>query len=110
MGRITLPTFDIKARKLDNGTMARMTNEEFGARVGCHYSMASRLRSGERLPSRDLLRRIIDVFELDRTEAYLAYDQGARAFSAYLRDTVLEPQETKMDEPKESASSNGSEE
>lgn len=70
--------------------MARMTNEEFGERVGCHYSMASRLRNGERLPSRDLLRRIISAFELDRVEAYEAYDQGKEAFSRYLRDTVLE--------------------
>lgn len=78
--------------------MARMTNEEFGERVGCHYSMASRLRNGERLPSRDLLRRIISAFELDRAEAYEAYDQGKEAFSQYLRGTVLEPHEPETEE------------
>jgi transcriptional regulator with XRE-family HTH domain len=68
-----------------------MRNEEFGARVGCHYSMASRLYNGERLPSRELLRRIIDAFELDRAEAYLAFDLGPEVFSQYLRDNVFEP-------------------
>lgn len=71
--------------------MARMTNEDFGDKVGCHYSMASRLRNGERLPSRDLLRRIISAFGLNRAEAYEAYDQGREEFSRYLRDTVFEP-------------------
>jgi transcriptional regulator with XRE-family HTH domain len=70
--------------------MAYMGNEEFGEKVGCHYSMASRLRNGQRLPSRALLRRIIEAFNLDRAEAYLAYDQGKEAFSAYLRKTVME--------------------
>jgi transcriptional regulator with XRE-family HTH domain len=83
--------FDFKASKRDNERMARMTNEEFGDKVGCHYSMASRLRNGERLPSRDLLRRIISAFKLDRAEAYEAYDQGREAFSQYLRDAVFEP-------------------
>lgn len=88
--------------------MARMTNEEFGERVGCHYSMASRLRNGERLPSRDLLRRIISAFELNRAEAYDAYDQGKEAFSQYLRDTVLEPAEPNDPEtPEPTEESNG---
>jgi len=76
-----------------------MTNEEFGERVGCHYSMASRLRNGERLPSRDLLRRIISAFELNRAEAYEAYDQGKEEFSRYLRATVLEPSEPESSDP-----------
>lgn len=93
--------------------MARMTNEEFGERIGCHYSMASRLRNGERLPSRDLLRRIISAFELDRVEAYDAYDQGKEAFSRYLRDAVLEPSEpeitpdTETETPEPSPEGNG---
>jgi transcriptional regulator with XRE-family HTH domain len=85
--------------------MARMTNEEFGDKVGCHYSMASRLRNGERLPSRDLLRRIISAFGLNRAEAYEAYDQGSKAFSQYLRDTVFEPSEP--ENPETSQGRNG---
>ncbi len=75
------------------GSMARMTNEEFGDRAGCHFSMASRLRNGERLPSRELLKRIIAAFALNRAETYEAYDQGTAAFSAYLRAHVFEPTE-----------------
>lgn len=78
--------------------MARMTNEEFGEKVGCHYSMASRLRNGERLPSRELLKRIIVAFDLNRAEAYEAYDQGKIAFSSYLRARVLEPTGEDSDE------------
>lgn len=83
--------------------MGRMTNEEFGERVDCHYSMASRLRTGARLPSRDLLRRIIAEFGLDRMEAYDAYDQGRDGFSRYIRDKVFEPSED-VSAPSESAS------
>lgn len=88
-------SFDFKASTRENERMTRMTNEEFGEKVGCHYSMASRLRNGERLPSRDLLRRIISAFGLNRAEAYEAYDQGREAFSRYLRDTVFEPETSK---------------
>lgn len=77
--------------------MARMTNDEFGERVGCHYSMASRLRNGERLPSRTLLRRIIDAFDLNRIAAYEAYDRGPEVFSRFLRENVFEPTEPKTD-------------
>lgn len=97
-GIYSVRSFDFKARNGDNMRMGRMTNEEFGEKVGCHYSMASRLRNGERLPSRDLLRRIIATFELNRIEAYEAYDHGKDGFSQYLRDAVLETPEPETDQ------------
>ena len=71
--------------------MARMTNEEFGNRVGCHYSMASRLRSGDRMPGGPLLGRIQRAFDLDTDELLSAYVAGPVVFSAYLRNHVFEP-------------------
>lgn len=71
----------------------RVTNEEFGDRVGCDFTMASRLRTGDRLPSRDLLRRIVAVYDLDGSEALRASESG-ETFSAYLRKHVFEPEDT----------------
>jgi transcriptional regulator with XRE-family HTH domain len=44
-----------------------MTNFEFGRRVNCHHSMASRIRSGHRLPGVDLLTRISAEFKIPVT-------------------------------------------
>jgi len=77
--------------------MTRVTNDEFGAAVGCDFTMASRLRNGARLPSRELLERIVKAYNLDANEALDASSQGGHAFAAYLRRTVFEP-EPKPDE------------
>lgn len=71
-------------------THARVTNEQFGERVGCDYTMASRLRNGLRLPSRELLERIVAAYDLDGSEALEATAEGKEAFSRYLRDHVFD--------------------
>lgn len=81
--------------------MAGITNEEFGKRVGCHYSMASRLRHGERMPSLALLTRIVNEFGLNQEEAWTAVNQGPEAFSAFLRAKVFDPVESPPDRPSE---------
>jgi hypothetical protein len=68
----------------------KMTNREFGTRVGCDPSFASYLRSGKRMPGTDLFIEIILAFELDPIEAMDAYREGTEGFSAYLRRTVFE--------------------
>jgi len=70
-----------------------MTNDEFGAKVGCDFTMASRLRNGKRLPSRELLENIVSAFHLDGSEALAATRAGADAFKEYLRINVFEPPE-----------------
>jgi hypothetical protein len=62
----------------------KMTNAEFGAKVGCDPSFASYLRSGT-----DLFIEIILVFDLDPVEAIDAYRAGPDGYSAYLRRTVF---------------------
>jgi len=64
------------------------TNFEFADRVGCDFTTASRLRNGQRLPSRDMLSRIIKAFDLDPAEALTASEDPA-TFSAYLREHVF---------------------
>lgn len=80
--------------------MNRVTNEEFGARVRCDFTMASRLRNGVRLPSRDLLGRIVAAYGLDANEALQATSQGAEVFSAYLREKIFD----RPEEPTEPSS------
>lgn len=57
------------------------SNADFGTRVGCDPTMASRLRNGQRMPSAHLLGRIID-----------AYDDGSGQFrDALLSATLVGP-------------------
>lgn len=67
-----------------------MTLEVFASRVDCHLSTASRLRSGERLPSLTLLARIGREFKLPLPELVAQYEKGRPAFAKYLRTRVFE--------------------
>ncbi len=72
----------------------RVTNPEFGDTVGCDYTTASRLRSGERLPSRSLLSSIVKAYNLDANEALDAADKGGEEFAKYLDEMVFNPPDT----------------
>ncbi len=60
--------------------MATMTNKELGEKIGCSHSMASRLRSGKRLPSLSLLNRIAEAFKVDPAPLVRAHKRGAESF------------------------------
>ena len=62
---------------------------EFSARVGCSISMASRLRSGERLPSLAMLIKISEAFDIAYDDLMAAYRQGPVEFSACLREQAF---------------------
>jgi transcriptional regulator with XRE-family HTH domain len=66
-----------------------MTNEKFAARVGVHFTMVSKIRNGERLPSGRLLGRIVSVFDLDPGKALDAYNQGPVAFGEFIDLTIF---------------------
>lgn len=66
----------------------------FATAVGCHLSTASRLRSGERLPSRELLGRIVRIYELSRDEAFDAFTAGPATFGLFLQSRVFVDKET----------------
>ena len=88
-----------------NGT-ARITNDEFGAKVGCDFTMASRLRNGKRLPSRELLENIVAAYHLDANEALAATRAGADAFKEFLRVRVFEVEQAEVTEPDETTPDN----
>jgi len=67
-----------------------MKNEEVGELIGVHYSTVSRLRSGERMPSGDLLVKIVRVFRLNLTDAFNAFEKGPYAFAPYFRQHVAD--------------------
>lgn len=70
-----------------------VTLEAFAARVGCHFTTASRLRAGQRLPGRKLLGRIVNEYSLsqeDTEEAFRIFtDEGEAEFGAFLRDKIF---------------------
>lgn len=69
--------------------MARESNTQFAAKVGCNHTMASRLRSGQRMPSPSMLLAICKAYEVDEGEALRKYGEGAESFSAWLRVVVF---------------------
>jgi transcriptional regulator with XRE-family HTH domain len=68
-----------------------VTLETFAKKTGCHFTTASRLRSGHRLPSGRLLARIVKEFDLRADEAMQAYTSGESEFGEYLREKVFAP-------------------
>lgn len=70
-----------------------VTLEAFADRVGCHFTTASRLRSGDRMPSRELLGRIVEAYGLDKVRTLDLFTAGdASEFGVYLRDEVFKGQ------------------
>lgn len=74
---------------MENKTDSAVTLEMFSERVGCHFTTASRLRSGERLPGRRLLGRIVREYGLNRDKAFDAFTAGPDEFGVFLRETVF---------------------
>lgn len=72
-----------------------LTNEEVGQMVGLTYSAVSRLRSGDRTPSVEVMRRISDAFGVPFDEVATAATNGkGRAernahWGTYFRDLLL---------------------
>ncbi len=72
-------------------TAPRMTNSDFGRRVGCSHSMASRIRSGNRLPGLDLMNRISAEFDIPVKTMMKARQEGPEAMAALLERRVKAP-------------------
>lgn len=66
------------------------TNMAFARKCGVHFTMASRLRNGHRLPSTSLLIRIHKKYHLPLADLTKAYSGGREAFGAYMRENVFE--------------------
>lgn len=66
-----------------------MTNQAFADRVGCHHSLASRIRAGKRVPGYELMRRIGKEFNIPLEELASARDRGPEAFGELMRRRVF---------------------
>lgn len=60
----------------DSPSSARITNQQFADATGLHFTMASRLRSGQRRPSIRTLQRIATVYGLPIQELIDQYNAG----------------------------------
>lgn len=65
------------------------SNTEFAEKVGIHFTMASRLRNGQRLPGADLMYRISTEYDIPMEELARARDQGPGEFGRLLRDRIF---------------------
>ena len=74
-----------------------VTNAAFAQRVGCNYTMASKIRNGTRRPSGGLLTRIILAYELDAEQAIEAYAGGPVVFGDYLTEHVFKAPDAMAD-------------
>lgn len=61
------------------------TNKEFAAVVGCHHSMASRIRAGVRVPGADLADRIGKAYGIPEKTVKSTLAQGSEAFGELVR-------------------------
>lgn len=76
---------------MDKDTGSAVTLEAFADRVGCHFTTASRLRNGQRMPGRELLGTIVREYDLDQNEVFAIYTrEDPEEFGAYLRDKIFE--------------------
>jgi transcriptional regulator with XRE-family HTH domain len=67
-----------------------VTNEEFAERVGVHFTMASRMRNGNRLPSVKTMISISNAFDLKMDDLSDAYAAGPDQFGEFLRENIFD--------------------
>lgn len=69
------------------------SNPDFARRVGIHFTTASRLRNGDRMPSVACLSRIITAFDLAGSvleEFMQAAEGGAETLGAWINEHLFE--------------------
>lgn len=79
--------------------MTTVTNVQFADQVGIHYTMASRLRNGERKPGLSTVIATWKAFDLSCSEVLgwlAAIDDGPVASGRWLREHIFEPQATPL--------------
>ena len=74
---------------MTESTGSAVTLEAFAARVGCHFTTASRLRAGKRLPGRRTLGKIVREYDLDPADALEAFSDSKETFGEFLRSNVF---------------------
>ena len=76
------------SKKIDKA----VSNADFGRRVGVHYTFASRLRNGQRVPSMATVTAIREAFELTGPQTTAMMDaiaNGAPAFGEWVNKNLF---------------------
>jgi transcriptional regulator with XRE-family HTH domain len=68
--------------------VSRLSNEEFGRRIGVSHSMASRIRSGQRLPGTQTLGAIHREFGIPLEDLVRAHGRGREYFGRLIRNRL----------------------
>lgn len=71
-----------------------VSNTDFARRVGVHYTMASRIRNGKRMPSSHTLSSICSAFKItggDQERMMTAVANGSDAFGVWVRENLFIP-------------------
>jgi transcriptional regulator with XRE-family HTH domain len=68
------------------------SNADFGRRVGIHYTYASRLRNGQRVPSSHTINAIRNAFDLDEhmTSEMIQAAASAEGFGEWISEHLFE--------------------
>lgn len=69
--------------------MTRATNQSVADLIGVDQSYVSLIRHGQRMPSRRVLKRMIDALGLNSADAMTAFLAGQAEFSTYFRQAVF---------------------
>lgn len=69
-------------------TLGGMTNEQLGTLIGVTFSMASRLRSGDRLPGTDTMEKVRDKLGISLDRQFAARSKGGTAYADLLNETI----------------------
>ena len=67
-----------------------MSNSQFAAAVGCHFTTASRYRNGHRLPGVEKLEGIRRTLGVSYDEILREWQKGKESFGAYLRQHLFD--------------------
>lgn len=67
------------------------TNQAFGDAIGCSHSMASRIVTGKRMPSIDLIERISETFGIPLKTLLSARHKGVEEFGRVMQRQVVAP-------------------
>lgn len=68
-----------------------LTNQQFGERIGCHHSMASRIRAGKRMPGPNLIQRISEEYGIPLKQLMDARKRGEEAMGSLIRRKIFAP-------------------
>jgi hypothetical protein len=92
-----------------NNTEERVALNKFSKVTECHFTTASRLRSGDRMPGPELLLKIVKKYNLDPMKTLEAFGtKNPAVFGRFLRENVFHITEEDLANDKNGSGSHSS--